>query len=132
VEAHPWAAVRDNLGTRKYFSLMRHAAAMVGNSSSGIIEAPSLGLPVVNIGARQAGRTRAANVIDVGGGRTEIAAGIARATEPGFRAGLAGRPNPYGDGGAAARVVEALKRVALGPTLTAKRFLDQPGTEERP
>jgi UDP-hydrolysing UDP-N-acetyl-D-glucosamine 2-epimerase len=56
----------DNLGTTRYFSLMACAAAMVGNSSSGIIEAPSFGLPVVNIGSRQQGRTRGANVIDVG------------------------------------------------------------------
>ncbi len=122
---HPWAAIRDNLGTQKYFSLMKHAAAMVGNSSSGIIEAPSFGLPVVNVGARQAGRVRGANVVDVGCGRREIQAGIAQALEPSFRQGLAGVPNPYGDGGAAGRVVTALKQAKLGAGLTTKRFADQ-------
>ena len=58
---------------------------MVGNSSSGLIEAPSFGLPVVNVGDRQRGRLRAANVIDVGHDREAIAAAIRRALDPGFR-----------------------------------------------
>ena len=92
---------------------------MVGNSSSGLIEAPSFELPVVNIGDRQRGRLRAINVIDVGHGRAEIAAGIARALDPGFRRRLAGLPNPYGDGRAApsdrARAPRARARTAAHP-----------------
>ena len=102
-----------NLGDDVYLSLLRHADAMVGNSSSGLIEAPSFELPVVNVGARQAGRLRAANVVDVGPDRDEILAGVDAALTPAFRAGLSGMKNPYGDGHAAERIVEALH--AAGP-----------------
>jgi UDP-hydrolysing UDP-N-acetyl-D-glucosamine 2-epimerase len=71
-----------NLGHRKYHSVQRHVAAMVGNSSSGIIEAASFRLPVVNIGIRQAGRVRSANIIDVGNSREEIWRGIEKALSP--------------------------------------------------
>ncbi len=120
------AAVRlvDNLGTAGYFGLMRLAAAMVGNSSSGLIEAPSFELPVVNIGSRQAGRVRAANVIDTGYPRAEIVAGLQRALQPAFRAGLAGVVNPYGDGNAADRIVARLKSTPLDQRLLLKTFQD--------
>lgn len=122
--AHSRAVWIENLGTRRYFSLMAHAAAMVGNSSSGIIEAASFGLPVVNIGTRQAGRLRGGNVIDVGYSREEIAAGISQATDPAFRAGLRGMKNPYGNGGAAGIIVNRLKSVLLNQQLICKRFYE--------
>ncbi len=112
----------DNLGTQGYFSLMRLAAAMVGNSSSGILEAPSFELPVVNIGARQKGRVRAANVIDVGYGRTEIVNGIRKSLSPAFRESLKGLKNPYGDGHAAERIVQYLKTIPLDSAVTVKKF----------
>jgi len=112
------------LGEDGYRALLQEADVMVGNSSSGLIEAPSFGLPVVNVGIRQQGRLRAANVIDVGHGREEIAAGIRRALAPGFRAGLRGLVNPYGDGNAAPRIARVLREVELGPRLVRKRFVD--------
>jgi UDP-hydrolysing UDP-N-acetyl-D-glucosamine 2-epimerase len=115
-----------NLGLDGYFSLMNLAAAMVGNSSSGIIEAPSFGLPVVNIGSRQTGRVRAANVIDVEPNRAAITAAIRRAIDPTFRAQLRGIANPYGQGNAATIIVEQLKSISLGPSLTSKVFNDLP------
>ena len=118
---HPRVRLVQNLGDDVYLSLMREADAMVGNSSSGLIEAPSFALPVVNVGARQAGRLRAANVIDVGPERDEILVGIETALAPAFRQGLSGMTNPYGDGHAAARIVRVLRTVELGPTLTRKR-----------
>jgi UDP-hydrolysing UDP-N-acetyl-D-glucosamine 2-epimerase len=111
-----------NLGTQGYFSMMKHAAAMVGNSSSGIIEAASFRLPVVNIGNRQRGRLRAANVIDVGYSRSEIVAGIRQALAPDFRARLDDLVNPYGDGHAAERIVETLQAVELNDKLLLKHF----------
>ncbi|HKO60671.1 MAG TPA: UDP-N-acetylglucosamine 2-epimerase [Pyrinomonadaceae bacterium] len=111
-----------NLGTQRYFSLMKHASAMVGNSSSGILEAPSFKLPVVNIGNRQRGRVRARNVIDVGDARDEIAAGIERALHPQFRAGLADLVNPYGDGHAAETIVDTLRAVEVNDKLLLKHF----------
>ena len=112
------------LGEDGYGALLREADVMVGNSSSGLIEAPSFGLPVVNVGIRQQGRLRAANVIDVGHGREEIAAGIRRALAPGFRAALRGLVNPYGDGHAAPRIARVLRETELGPRLVRKRFVD--------
>lgn len=110
-----------NLGTRRYFSLMRVSAAMVGNSSSGLIEAPSFGLPVVNVGPRQDGRVRAANVVDVPCRREAIQAALAEA--PGRRKELQGLPNPYGDGHASPRIASVLRHVPLDG-LTLKRFHD--------
>lgn len=119
------AQVVINLGTPGYISAMQIAAAMVGNSSSGIIEAASFKLPVVNIGTRQQGRTRAKNVIDVGYSRAEIVAGIRKALSPEFRASLADLKNPYGDGHAAERIVQRLKEVELDDRLLLKRFHEQ-------
>jgi len=125
-QTHAASWLLDNLGTRGYFSLMQHVAAMVGNSSSGLIEAPSFELPVVNIGARQAGRVRAENVIDVGTDRATILDGIRRAVQPEFRTGLRGMVNPYGDGTAAEKIVARLKSVELDQRLIMKQFIDWP------
>lgn len=116
------AHVMVNLGTQAYFSMMKHAAAMVGNSSSGIIEAASFKLPVVNIGNRQKGRLRAGNVIDVGYSQQEIAASIKRAITADFRQGLADLVNPYGDGSAAEKIVARLRAVELNDRLLIKHF----------
>ena len=124
--ARPGTRLAPSLGEDVYCSLLREADVMVGNSSSGIIEAASFGLPVVNIGSRQQGRLRGENVIDVGQGRAEIMAGIARALDPAFRRGLTGMRNPYGDGAAAPRIVRILREVPLGPRLARKRFADLP------
>lgn len=114
----------ENLGVDAYASLLHAAVAMVGNSSSGIIEAPSVPLPVVNIGCRQAGRARAANVIDVPGEAAAIIAAIATATSPAFRASLAGLVNPYGDGHAADRVLAHLQGLPSRSVLLRKVFRD--------
>ena len=126
VRTHDNARLLQNLGHRRYHNVQKYAAAMVGNSSSGIIEAASFRLPVVNVGSRQAGRIRASNVIDVGGSREEIARGIQKALSPEFREKLRNLRNPYGDGGAAAKILAVLKNVKLGPDLLMKKFVDQP------
>lgn len=124
VAAHGNARLVATLGTTAYFSLMRVAAAMVGNSSSGLIEAPSFQLPVVNIGSRQAGRARAANVIDTAGDRAAILSAVRRAVSPAFRSTLSGLVNPYGDGHAADAIVTRLTSVPLDRQLVMKRFID--------
>jgi UDP-hydrolysing UDP-N-acetyl-D-glucosamine 2-epimerase len=126
VEGRERARLVPALGDDVYVSLLRESDAMVGNSSSGIIEAASFALPVVNIGERQRGRVRAANVIDVGYGRGEIVAGIRRARDPAFRRSLDGLRNPYGDGRATPRIVKTLSEVELGRRLITKRFVDLP------
>jgi UDP-hydrolysing UDP-N-acetyl-D-glucosamine 2-epimerase len=109
-----------SLGPERYLNLMRRAAAVVGNSSSGLYEAPSFDVPTVNIGRRQEGRLRAKSVIDCVPERAAIGAAIQKA--------LASRPrgtvNPYGDGEASARIVAALKANADWPSLVYKRFQD--------
>jgi len=127
VAAHAAARLVDNLGTPGNFALMGKAAAMVGNSSSGIIEAASFGLPVVNIGDRQQGRPRAANVIDVPRQADAILAGIRRATSGTFRATLAGLGNPYAAEHPAGEIIHrALTSVPLGDVLVKKGFVDLP------
>ncbi len=123
-DRHQRATAVVNLGPDAYFSLMAQSVAMIGNSSSGIIEAASFKLPVVNIGNRQRGRIRGENVIDVGSSREEIVAGVREATSPAFRAGLDGLANDYGDGHAAERIVEKLASVKLDGELLLKRFHD--------
>lgn len=121
---HASTRIVDNLGTQDYFSLMSLAAAMVGNSSSGLVEAPSFHLPVVNIGTRQRGRIRGTNVIDVGYERSAIVEGVKKAISREFKEILKGQKNPYGSGNASERIVEMLKGVSIDARLMMKRFFD--------
>jgi len=114
------AHIYKNLGPILYWSLLQHCALMLGNSSSGIMETPSLALPCVNIGLRQQGRERAANVIDVPAQPEAILEAVRRAQSAGFKAGLQGMSNPYGDGEAAERIVHTLITVDLGLQLLVK------------
>ena len=119
----PWLRVVRSLGQRRFASLLKRAAVMVGNSSSGIIEAPFFGLPVVNIGSRQAGRLRAQNVLDVAHGRAAIGAGIRCAlSDPDFISRARACRNPYGDGHAGERIVEVLASLDIGPQLLNKQI----------
>jgi GDP/UDP-N,N'-diacetylbacillosamine 2-epimerase (hydrolysing) len=113
-----------NAGTELYLALMDNVKAMVGNSSSGISEAPSFQLPVVNIGTRQAGKIRAPNVIDVGYSVEEILSGIQVATSSQFKEGLRGTKSPYGDGHAGEKIVEVLRTIEINDRLIRKKFVD--------
>ena len=124
VRTHSSAWSVENFGTRSYFGVMQFAAAMVGNSSSGILEAPSFKLPVVNIGTRQTGRYVRRTSLMLVMRSVEIVAGVQRAIAPEFRSGLRDLVNPYGDGHAAERIVAGLKAVALDDRLIRKVFSD--------
>jgi len=126
VACNPRAQCAVNLGTQGYCSLLRHAKAMIGNSSSGIIEAATYELPVVNIGDRQRGRVHGRNVIVSKEDRESILQSIRKAVDPQFRDGLNGMKNPYGDGHAAEAIVARLKSVELNEALLLKRFRDLP------
>lgn len=102
-----------NLDAVTYWSVLAQADAIIGNSSSGIMEAASFALPVVNVGIRQQGRERARNVIDAPAETGAICAAIDRALNPEFRRWLAGIVNPYGDGTAAAAIAQILSTVSL-------------------
>jgi len=107
---HSQVVLVDTLGG-DYFSLLSHADLMVGNSSSGLLEAPSFGLPAVNIGDRQAGRLRGENVLDAPLEAGAIAEAMRSAIRPGFREHLRSVPNPYGDGHAAKIILDSLSRL---------------------
>lgn len=126
VARNSWARAVVNFGQAGYFAMLRHAAAMVGNSSSGIIESPSFELPVVNVGNRQRGRVRSFNVVDVDYERKAIADAVRRALTPDFRRQLAGMKNPYGDGTAADKIVSILAKTPLDQRLIMKHFHDLP------
>lgn len=110
-------AVRS-LGATRYFSALAHADAVVGNSSSGLYEAPSFAKPTVNIGDRQKGRLRAASVIDCAGDRESIRAAIGKA----MSLDCSGVTNPYGDGHSSERIVSTLKSIGSPRALLRKRF----------
>jgi UDP-hydrolysing UDP-N-acetyl-D-glucosamine 2-epimerase len=117
-------AVTQTMESQVYCSLLNLSAALVGNSTSGLVETPMYRVPVVNIGKRQDGRCRAANVIDVGHERSAILQGIRRALQPDFRAGLRNLVNPYGTGNAAEKIVARLKQVPLDGELLRKKFYE--------
>jgi len=124
VENNSSAFLVSNFGHQAYLSMMDKARVMIGNSSSGIIEAASFKLPVVNIGSRQAGRIRAANVIDTGYKVSEVKQGIDQAISDQFLASLDNLENPYGQGQASERIVSSLASIDL-KKLNNKRFSDQ-------
>ena len=112
-----------NLSQVEYLSFLDIAEVMIGNSSSGIIEAPSFKLPVVNIGSRQDGRLRACNVIDIPYGRDSVIRGIKEAIyDESFKKQLKNCTNPYGDGNASGRISQILSEVNLDRELIQKRI----------
>ncbi len=118
------ACLFSSLGQLRYLSLLKNAAIMVGNSSSGLIEAPSLELPVVNIGDRQKGRIRAANVIDVPVcDQNEIETALNKAVSKDFKESIKGLKNPYGEGHTSEKIVEILRTVSLS-NLSKKEFCE--------
>jgi UDP-hydrolysing UDP-N-acetyl-D-glucosamine 2-epimerase len=98
----------DALGERSYWGLLRIADAMLGNSSSGIVEAPAVDLPAVDVGDRQAGRRHEANVLHAAVDPAEIAAALRRALDPATRAAVAGAHPVLADGRAGARVADII------------------------
>jgi UDP-N-acetylglucosamine 2-epimerase (non-hydrolysing)/GDP/UDP-N,N'-diacetylbacillosamine 2-epimerase (hydrolysing) len=112
-----------SLGRRVYHGLLNVASACIGNSSSGIKETPAFRCPTVNIGSRQRGRLRGANIIDVGYDRDEIRSAIGRClTDEQFREQVRTGANPYGAGNAGPRVADVLATVELGSRLIQKRM----------
>ncbi|MEH6664558.1 MAG: UDP-N-acetylglucosamine 2-epimerase [Brevundimonas sp.] len=109
-----------------YAPALAHAAVMAGNSSSGVIEAAAFALPVVNVGDRQKGRDRGANVIDAAADPAAVRQALIRALDPAFRSSLTGMANPYGDGGAGPRIAARLAAETLDARLRQKSF---PGEE---
>jgi UDP-hydrolysing UDP-N-acetyl-D-glucosamine 2-epimerase len=99
----------EALGERRYWGLLRQADAVLGNSSSGVIEAPALSLPTVNVGDRQRGRIRGPGVVDVGADAGAIAKALQTALDPSFRQRVRTAEPPFLPGNAAARVLAILR-----------------------
>lgn len=116
----------ENFGPQGYFSILHEVKAMVGNSSSGLLEAPSFALPVVNIGTRQKGRIRAGNVIDTDFDTMSIVAAVTEATSFEFQKKAAGYESYFGDGHASERLVKMISQVPLDSKLLGKTFNDFP------
>jgi GDP/UDP-N,N'-diacetylbacillosamine 2-epimerase (hydrolysing) len=111
-----------NLPQADYFSLLRHCALLIGNSSSGMIESSSFRIPVINLGIRQEGRERGENVIDAPHESAAIRAAIADALSPAFQATLPTLVNPYGGGSTGMQIAAILSSVELGKELIQKKL----------
>lgn len=124
VSRHPDKAVQfQSLGQQRYLSTLQFVDAVVGNSSSGIVEAPSFKIGTINIGNRQKGRIRSSSVIDVDMEQGSIEAGFQKLYSAEFQAMLPGVINPYGQGDSSIRIKNILKTVDL-EQLKTKPFHD--------
>ncbi len=122
VGTHPLARAYPSLGQLRYLSCMHEVDGVVGNSSSGIIEAPSMHKGTINIGARQDGRKKAASVIDCQASRGDIGAALQRLASEEFQATLPSVCNPYGEPGASDKIAALLRTVKLEGVLKKKFF----------
>ncbi|MFA4825885.1 MAG: UDP-N-acetylglucosamine 2-epimerase [Methanoregula sp.] len=121
--ANPNIRTFKSIPSKDFFSLMKYAGAMVGNSSSGIVEAPSYHLPVINIGSRQAGRERGKNVLDVGCDSQKILQAIKKALfDEKFRSLIQKSKNPYDNGDAALKIANVLASVVIDKRLLQKQL----------
>ncbi len=117
------ACMFQTLGQVRYLSALKHVDGVVGNSSSGLIEAPAFRIGTVNIGDRQDGRIKATSVIDCEPNERAITKALQRLFSEEFRAGLHETQNPYGDGGASQRICRILERIPL-ESVSRKMFYD--------
>jgi len=120
IESREGAVFHGSLGSRRYFSALAHCDLVIGNSSSGVMEAPSFKLPTINIGDRQARRPRAASVIDC----APEPEAIADAIRAGLELDCGNVENPYGDGRSAERIVAILAELGSPGALIRKSFVD--------
>jgi GDP/UDP-N,N'-diacetylbacillosamine 2-epimerase (hydrolysing) len=125
VRDRPNARLFTSLGQLRYFSCMQFVDGVVGNSSSGLAEAPSMGIGTVDIGDRQKGRLAAKSVIHCSADREGIRLALRELYDPGFKAMLATIENPYGDGGASEKIAQIIADYPLHGLLR-KKFFDLP------
>ncbi|MDP2559847.1 UDP-N-acetylglucosamine 2-epimerase [Psychrobium sp. 1_MG-2023] len=111
-----------SLGQKRYFSAAKHASAVIGNSSSGIIEVPSLETPTVNIGSRQKSRLASSSVLHCKADKDSIVNAITQVLSPSFKSKISRTTNPYGQGDTSQKIIDALKEFNFSPQ---KAFYDQ-------
>jgi GDP/UDP-N,N'-diacetylbacillosamine 2-epimerase (hydrolysing) len=125
VAMHPNSRAYTSLGQLRYLSCIAHVDGVVGNSSSGLGEAPALKKGTVNIGDRQRGRLQANSVINCEPTRQSVEAALVKLYSADFQASLSGVINPYGEGGASEKVVKVIKRFEIDG-IVKKSFYDLP------
>lgn len=125
VASHRNARAYASLGQLRYLSCMQYVDGVVGNSSSGLAEAPSMGIGTINIGDRQKGRLAASSVINCAPTADSISEALAKLYDPEFRSMLSQTVNPYGYGGASKKIVEVLSAYPID-NLLKKSFYDIP------
>lgn len=111
----------QSLGHKRYVSMASYASAVIGNSSSGIIEVPSLGVPTVNIGSRQEGRLAATSVVHCDPHYLSIKEAVNKVIEPKLRQQCLNIKNPYGSGIISDKIISILKQQEI---YTVKKFQD--------
>jgi GDP/UDP-N,N'-diacetylbacillosamine 2-epimerase (hydrolysing) len=121
VNSNQNAVAFSSLGTRRYLSALRHCDMVIGNSSSGIIEAPSFGVPTINIGDRQKGRLQALNVINCKPFSKDIIKAMEIALSDEFRTNIKSVTNPYGDGRTSEKIIEIIQEFVLNNKIKIKK-----------
>lgn len=117
--------VYASLGMKRYLSALKYCSMVIGNSSSGLIEAPSFLVPTINIGNRQKGRLQATSVINCEASEDEIIKAIELAKTPEFKAVARATVNPYGDGNTSNKIIESIKKFIIGDEINLmKKFYD--------
>lgn len=123
-EKYPFIKAYKSTPHHDYLSLLNIADVMVGNSSSGIIEAPSFGLPVVNIGARQSGREQAKNILNVPHDKNKIVKAMEKAIfDKGFRNKIKKCKNPYFKKNTGTRIAEILNKIKIDESFLQKKLM---------
>lgn len=121
-ERYPFIKTFKSLPRKDYLSFMKISTMMVGNSSSGIIEAPAFNLPVINIGTRQTGRQKVGTLINVDYDKTQIKAKIQQIIQKSIQIPIKNSENPYGNGKAGERIANILSEVKIDKKLIEKRM----------
>lgn len=124
VKENDHTAAFSSLGTSKYLSALKYCAMVIGNSSSGLLEAPSFGIPTINIGDRQKGRIQAGSIINCGPFGNEIEKSMSLAISKEFINIAHHTVNPYGDGNTSVKIIEKLKLCFDDPINLKKKFYD--------
>lgn len=121
VAEHPNTAAYASLGVQRYLSALKYADLVLGNSSSGLTEAPAFGIPTVNIGDRQKGRLQSESVLNCIAEETAIEAAIQKARSASFKSVASQVVNPYGDGKTSKKVVSLLTQAFVQGTADLKK-----------
>lgn len=121
VEGNNHAVAFTSLGMTRYLSALRYCALVIGNSSSGLVEAPSFGIPTINIGDRQKGRLQAESVINCEPTKEDIVQAIALAMTRNLQNKERATVNPYGDGNTSGKIVDTIKDFLLNEKIELKK-----------